>query len=107
MAISLVTASRAVTSVALPAPSPCNLVGVLTAISTISASLMVFEISVEKKRLGVRALTAISSLWYPHWLSQSEVEELALDMLSRESKRVASLEKEHAFEPSRALLRIS
>jgi hypothetical protein len=49
----------------------------------------------------------ISSLLSPHWLSHSEVEELAEDMLSRESERMASLEKEHAFEPSRAILRIS
>ena len=54
IAISLVTASRAVTSVALPAPRPRDLVGVFTAIKTMSASLIVFEISVEKKRLGTR-----------------------------------------------------
>lgn len=66
MAISLVTASRAVRSVAFPEPIPRVFVGVLTAMSTISASLIVFEISVEKKRFGTRAWIAISSLWSPH-----------------------------------------
>jgi hypothetical protein len=66
MAISLVTASKAVTSVALPAPRPFILVGVLTAISMMSASLIVFEISVEKKRFGTRAGIWISSLCSQH-----------------------------------------
>jgi hypothetical protein len=91
MAISLVTASSAVTSVAFPEPKPRVLVGVLTAIRTISASLIVFEISVEKKRLGMRAGITISSRCSPHWLSHSDSAELADDMLSRDSDLVASL----------------
>ena len=107
MAISLVTASNAVTSVARPAPSPLIFVGVLTAIRIMSASLIVFEISVEKKRFGTRAGMCTSSLCSPHWLSHSELAELVVDMLSKESDLVASLTKEHAFDPSRAIRRIS
>ena len=82
-AISLVTASIAVMSVARPAPTPRALVGVLMAISTISASLIHRETSVEKKRFGTRAESAISSRCSAHWLSQLETSEEAEEMLLR------------------------
>lgn len=91
MAISRVTASRAVTSVARPPPIPFIFVGVLTAIKTMSASLIHRETSVEKKRFGVRAGIEISSRCSPHWDSHSDSAELAFDMLSKESFREGSL----------------
>lgn len=74
-AISRVTASNAVTSVARPAPSPLVFVGVFTAISIISASPIYFETSVEKCKFGSRA-GMLNSLKSAHWLSHSDVEEL-------------------------------
>jgi len=91
IAISLVTASSAVTSVARPAPKPLVFVGVLTAMRTISASLIDFDTSVEKNKFGARTETEISSLCSPHWLSHSDVAELEEDMLSKESDLVGSL----------------
>lgn len=107
IAISLVTASSAVTSVALPAPIPRILVGVLTAISTISASLIVFETSVVKNRFGTRACTAISSRCSPHRDSHSEVADEAEDMLAMDPDRCSSLENPQALDPSRAIRRTS
>lgn len=51
---SAATASKAVISVALPAPDPRILVGVLTAIMTISESRIHFETLVEKNKFGIR-----------------------------------------------------
>jgi hypothetical protein len=51
-----VTASKAVISVALPAPAPRDFVGVFTAIMTISASPMQRATSAEKDRFGGCAL---------------------------------------------------
>lgn len=73
-AISRVTASNAVTSVARPAPSPLVFVGVFTAISKISASPIYFETSVENCKFGSRA-GMLNSLESAHWLSHSDVEE--------------------------------
>lgn len=100
MAISLETASKAVISVARPAPIPRFFVGVFTAMKTMSASLIVFETSVEKKRLGLRDEVWISSLNSAHWLSHSDVAELADETLSDESNLAGSLKNENAFEPS-------
>lgn len=104
-AISFVTASNAVTSVALPAPNPLIFVGVFTAMSTISASLMVLATSVEKYRFGSRAVILISpSSW--HWLSHSEVVELDEDSLEDCEEYVGFWEILQAREPSRLIRRM-
>lgn len=85
-----VTASKAVISVALPAPTPRYLVGVLTATRTMSASLMCLATSVEKARLDLRAGRLVS----PSSADESVSE-------------VGSLEIVVAREPSRATRTIS
>lgn len=95
-------------SVALPAPAPRYLVGVLTAIRTTSASLMHLETCVEKNRLGCRAGSEmVASLWSPHALSHSDDEVEASEAASRLSAFPESLMKEHLREPSRAMRTMS
>ena len=59
-------------SVAAPAPAPRLLVGVLTAIRTMSASLIDLATSAVKKRFGWRPAMGLETL-SPHWLPHSEV----------------------------------
>ncbi len=98
MAISLVAPSRALTSVAEPAPKPRVFVGVLTVMRITSASAIHFATSVEKDRFGRRAETVMSSLGSSPSLSHD-------DMLSDEFE--GRLRNEHALEPSRAIRTIS
>lgn len=77
LATTPVTASKAVMSVALPAPTPRYLVGVLTATRTISASLMCLATSVEKERLDLRPGTFRS----PSSAEESESEVGSLEMV--------------------------
>lgn len=104
-----VTASKAVISVADPAPLPRYFVGVFTAIMTISASLIHLATSVVKKRLGWRAaMVLIAPLFPSHWLiySEDEVEGVS-DAIDALDFVVGSVWKVHSREPSRATRRIS
>lgn len=109
-ATSRVTASKAVMSVAYPLPAPRLLVGVLTAMSTTSASEIHPETSVLNIKFGVRAATFVILLPSPHWLLYSELEvESSSTSPSRESAGLAvgRFEKEISRDPSRATRTIS
>jgi hypothetical protein len=62
---SAATASKAVMSVALPAPDPRIFVGVLTAIMTISDSRIHFETFAEKNKFGNREDVVVPSCCLP------------------------------------------
>lgn len=101
-ATSAITASNEAMSVALPAPIPRPFVGVLTATSTRSASLIHLPTSVEKKRFGSLAGRVILSAGLPHWLPHSDV-----SLADDESDATGTLERDVFRAPSLATRRTS
>lgn len=89
-------------SVALPAPIPLAFVGVLTATSTRSASLIHPPTSVEKKRFGSLAGTVILAAGFPHWSPHSDV-----SLADDEPDPTGTLERDVSRAPSLATRRTS